>query len=274
MKIKRDVSKNEILLTQETYCQKVLERFEMVDCHPSATSLEPETKLAKSDQCDYLPYQSLIGSLNYLAVATRPDIAHAVSFLSQFNTCFNHTHYNAAKRVLRYLKGTVSLGLCFKKVAHPRLVCYSDSDWANCPVDRRSYTGFVTLYAGTAISWESRKQRTVALSSTVAEYMALSDCTKEALYMSRLLKELCDETSVTEIFCDNRGAIELSINPVYRKRTKHIHTRYHFIRECAVDKRVKFSYCCTAEMPADVLTNCKSLPKIKHEFCTKFLGVK
>jgi len=214
----------------------------------------------------------LIGSLNYLAVATRPDIAYAVSYLSQFNTCYNNTHCNAAKRVLRYLNGTRSLGLVFQKVQSPRLVCYSDSDWAGSPVDRRSYTGFITLYGGSAISWESRKQRTVALSSIEAEYMALSDCTKEALYMSRLYKQLMNVPCVIEIFCDNRGAIELSMNPLYHKRTKHIHARYHFIRESVAEKKVKLSYCSTNEMFADILT--KSLPKVKHGFCTNAVGVK
>ena len=117
-----------------------------------------------------------------------PDIAFAVSYLSQFNCCYNKSHWAAAKRVLRYLKGTQGLGLKYQKTEKP-LCGYVDADWANCTTDRRSYTGYMFILGGCPITWEARKQRTVALSSTEAEYMALSESSKEESHLRRFLEK-------------------------------------------------------------------------------------
>ena len=173
-------------MNQRGYVDDLLKRFGMVDSKPVATPMSQGTKLARNEKIDStqvdVPYRELVGALMYLSVCTRPDITHAASYLSQFNNCYDSDHWTAAKRVLRYLKGTRDVGLIYGKTSDP-LTGFVDADWANCEIDRKSYTGFVFILAGCPISWESRKQRTVALSSMEAEYMAISDATKEATHL-------------------------------------------------------------------------------------------
>lgn len=168
------------------------------------------------------PFRELVGALMYLGVATRPDIAHVVSALSQFNSSFGQTHWTTAKRVLRYLKGTINLGLSYQS-SEGQLEGFVDADWASCLVDRKSYTGYVFTLNNGAISWNSCKQRTVALSSTEAEYMGLTEITKEAIYLRGFLLELGFRgPEAVKISNDNMGALKLTENPVYHARSKHI----------------------------------------------------
>lgn len=208
----------------------------------------------------------------YLAVCTRPDIAHAVSYLSQYNDCHDSSHWSAAKRVLRYLKGTRNVGLSFKKTTKS-LIGYVDANWANCLDDRKSYTGFVFMMAGNPISWESRKQPTTALSSTEAEYMALSEATKEAVYLQSFLLELgMTAVQKVKLFSDNCGAIKLADNPIHHNRSKHIDVRHHFVRGALQSGRIEVVYKPTEHMAADVLT--KGLSRSKHRKCTELLGLR
>lgn len=174
--------------------------------------------------------------LTYLATCTRPDIAFAVSHLSQFNNCFDETHWKAAKRVLRYLKGTSNVGLSFGRTKE-HLSCYTDADLPNNLDDRHSYTGYIFILNGCPVSWESKKQRTTALSSTKAEYMAISDAVKEAVYLRRFIDGLGFELPTKlKIFNDNNGARKLAENPVFHARTKHIDVRHHYVRKyCKVE---------------------------------------
>lgn len=209
----------------------------------------------------------------YLAVSTRPDLAYAVNSLSQFNTCYTNEHWMAAKRVLRYLKGTADHGILFQKTGKP-LHGYADADWASCAEDRRSYSGYFFTLGGAAITWEARKQRTVALSSVEAEYLALGEATKEAIYLRQMLTELklSQPKSAIKIYNDNQGAQQLAKNSVHHSRTKHIDVRHHFIRNCVAEDIVELGYIPTANMPADVLT--KGLPRMKHQTFSKDLGIK
>ncbi|XP_046145331.1 secreted RxLR effector protein 161-like [Osmia bicornis bicornis] len=182
------------------------------------------------DRMNQVPYRSLIGSLMYLATSTRPDIAHAVSALSQFNDNPGEEHWKAAKRVLRYIKRTEKMEIVFTKTEN-ELIGFSDADWGASIDDRRSYTGYVFRLFGGAISWSSRKQKTVAMSSAEAEYMALSEAAKESIYQRRFLTEVVGKLKTTLILCDNQSAGLMAKNPVYHERTKHIDIRYHFVRE-------------------------------------------
>jgi hypothetical protein len=275
----QDVKKQTITMSQSKYIKETLSRFNMENCKGVTTPINPNEKLSK-EMCpkteeekkavEMLPYQSLVGSLMYLAVSTRPDIAHAVSMLSQFNTNFGEQHWRAAKRVLRYLKNTENLSLMFKKYGQ-ELVGYADADWGASIDDRRSYTGYVFNFANVAVSWESRKQRTVAMSSTEAEYMALSESTKEAIHLRRFLSEVLDQPSTTIIFNDNQGAGQLSKNHVFHNRTKHVDIRHHFIREAVEREDIKVEYLPTDQMPADVLT--KGLSSPKQNKCIHALGM-
>lgn len=197
IEFKQDTEKHKIIMSQSKYVKDVLKRFNMEDCKPVTTPMNSNEKLSKEmcpkteeekREIEKLLYQNL-SSLMYLAVSTRPDIIHAVSVLSQYNSNFGTQHWVAAKRVLRYLKNTENLGLIFKKSGE-NLVGYADADWGANIDDRRSYTGYVFSFANAAVSWESRKQRTIAMSSTEAEYMALSESTKEAIHLRRFLSEI------------------------------------------------------------------------------------
>lgn len=253
---------NNISLDQSNYIEKLLKKYRMEECKPVGTPMETGLKLTKESQSnDTYDYRGLIGSLMYVAVSTRPDISHAVSYLSQFNNCFGESHWKAAKRILRYLKGTINLGLTFYKSGLD-ITAYADADWASDNHDRRSYTGYVFCIGDSIVSWESRKQRTVALSSTEAEYMALSDTCKESLFIRKFMLEMFGITPKICIFNDNQSAIKLCKNFMFHSRTKHIDIRHHFIKEIVNNGIVQVRYLSTNDMLADVLT--KALCKEKH----------
>lgn len=268
--------KDYIKISQTGYINEVIRRFGMENSNPVKTPTDPCTKLDRSTNNkdkgqERQPYRELVGALNYLAVGTRPDLAYIVSSLSQFNSCHEKQHWIAAKRVLRYLKNTSSYGIIYRK-GHKVLDGFTDADWASCHLDRRSYTGYAFILSGGAVSWESRKQRTVALSSTEAEYMSLTEATKEGLYLRKLLKEIgIYEANKISIFCDNRGALSLAENSVYHSRSKHIDLRHHFVRDALKENFIELKYLRTEEMPADVLT--KGLPREKHFKCMSLLGM-
>jgi len=205
----------------------------------------------------------------YLSVGTRLDITHAVNFLSQFNEVHRDIHWKAAKRVLRYLKETLDVGMTYRNTDDPPKM-FADADWGGCNVDHRSYSGYIFMMSGATISWDSRKQRTIALSSTEAEYMALSKATKEALYMKKLLNSL--GMNLQEVTLDiDMGAQKLATNPVFHAQTKHIDIRHHFVRDAVEKKMISIEHVSTNEMVADLLT--KALPRVKHEKCVRLLGL-
>ena len=270
MRIKRD--ENSICLDQEQYIDQLLKKFNMQDCKSVGTPLADNFDFnSTKDQNVQNPlYQKLIGSLMYLAVLTRPDICFCVSFLSQFNNCHNDYHWQCAKRILRYLKGTKDFSMKFEK-NDLNLTGYVDADWGSNKNDRKSYTGYVFKLAGGSISWRSCKQKSVALSSTEAEYMALSEATKEAIYLRNLLEDLTGKLDCVSLYNDNQSAKKLAYNPVLHERSKHIDIRYHFIRDAVNDNIVEIKYLSTNEMIADILT--KSLQCIKNSRFAQGLGL-
>ncbi|KAH8356655.1 hypothetical protein KR084_002352 [Drosophila pseudotakahashii] len=208
----------------------------------------------------------------WLALISRPDIYHSVVKLAQRNKDPHGEHVLAIKHVMRYLAGTVTNKLSYCAGDLP-LVGYVDADWAGDASHRRSYTGFVFLMAGGPISWKSEKQDSVALSSTEAEYMALSSAVKEALHLRRLIIEIgCGrEDTPTIIYGDNLSAQNLAKNPVYHARSKHIDIRYHFVREVIQQGDVKLKYVSTNDVIDDLLT--KNLSKLKHEKFVKLMNI-
>lgn len=266
--------KKKFTLNQKGYITELLNQFGMINANPVSNPIDTNVKMIKeekesNDKESKPPFRELVGALMYLAVATRPDIAHAVSALSQFNSSFGQTHWTAAKHVLRYLKGTMNLGLTYR-LSKSQLEGFVDADWASCLADRKSYMGYVFTLNGGAISWNSCKQRTVALSSTEVEYMGLSEITKEAIYLRGFLLELGFRGPETvNISNDNMGALKLSENPVYHARSKHIDGRHHFVRDSLKSGLMKLNYLPTEVMVADVLT--RGLPAHKHRSCVKLL---
>lgn len=178
----------------------------MMDCKAVDTPLESGLDFSESNNNENIdvPYQETIGSLLYLSQISRPDIAYAISLLSRYNNCYTMTHWNAVKRVLRYLKGTVNYRLEFN--SESAFDVYCDADWGNKLNDRYSVTGSCIKVNGGLISWYSKRQKTVALSTTEAEYMALSFTVQEALWIKQLISEVCNEVQKPlAIHCDNVG---------------------------------------------------------------------
>lgn len=179
----------------------------------------------------------------------------------------------AAKRVLRYLKGTHHLKLTFKK-DDTNIVGYCDADWATDTEDRRSCSGYVFTFQGAAISWCSKRQPTIALSTTEAEYMSLSTATQEAIWLKQLEEDFCPTMSSIPIvmFCDNQSAISISGDDIYHARSKHIDIRYHFVRERISKKQISVRYKSTQDMLADVFT--KGLHRPKHLTFAMAMGLR
>ena len=277
MMIKRDRNQKVMSISQKNYIHTVLEKFGMADCKPVATPIDPGVRLNKTSSDDELfdlhTYQQAIGCLTYISTTTRPDISAAVGMLSQFMSNPNTIHWTGIKRILRYLKGTCYHGLVYDGKNGDTLTGYSDADWGGDIVTRRSTSGYIFQLGSSTISWCSRKQATVAKSSTEAEYVALSIATQEAIWLRRLLVDLGFVVDCsTTIFEDNQGAIELSKNPKHHNRTKHIDVNYHFVRERVATKEVNICYCPTNDMLADMLT--KGVTRNVHSKFCDLLGVK
>lgn len=290
MKLIRDWSNGTLILQQEEYVKTILNRFKMNGCTGHSTPVEvgavlppkasKETKIAvnvasSSDKSQRdPPYQEVIGCLLYLSTNTRPDISYIVSFLSQFNANHKAEHWNMLKRVLSYLKKTPKVGLKFVKQERPTfcLTGFADADLAGNPADYYSYSGFCFLLDGNLISWESRKQRISAQHSTEAEYLSLSEATKEALHLSEFINKLtkCGEQRVT-IFNDNKSAIALAYSENFSARTRHLGVRIQLVRENVQRGNILLEHMSTDIMPADVLT--KPLNRINHEKCMRNLSL-
>lgn len=215
------------IITQSKYTNEVLKRFHMNECKSVSTPLKQNIKLRSDDgtkEVNGTMYRQLVGSLNYLTT-TRPDIAYAVSILSQFLTKPHESHWIATKRVLRYLNRTINFGIEYTNACSVELTGHSNSDWARNPYDMKSTTGYIFDIGSRAISWSSKKQSTVSLSSTEAEYKALCSSTCEAIWLRRMLEDIGEgQQEPTTIICDNQSTIKLRNNPVCHKRSKHIDT--------------------------------------------------
>jgi Reverse transcriptase (RNA-dependent DNA polymerase) len=242
MEIEYD-SDGSIKIHQNQYIQQLLDRHGMGECNPVATPLDTSVKLSsittEEAPADPQEYASIVGGLTFAAYVTRPDIACAVGQLSQFLNNPSSTHMHSAKRVLRYLQGTSTLGITYRPPPL-RLQGYSDSDWAGDMDTRRSTTGYVVMLNNGAIAWKSRRQPTVALSTMESEYMALTEATMELKWVRTLLAGLGysngKSDDPTNLFSDNQGAIALAKNPVSHSRAKHIDIRHHFVSEAIQDR--------------------------------------
>jgi hypothetical protein len=216
------------------------------------------------------PYRELVGSLMHLAVTVRPDIAFAVGALARYMASPSLVHWQAAKGVLRYLSGTDDCGITYGP-NKSGLIGYCDADYAGDIDTRRSTSGYVFVLNGGAITWQSKRQQTVAASTTEAEYMSAAVAVKEGLWLRKLLVDLGFDLGTVSIMADNQSAIKLLRNPVFSARSKHIDVIHHFARERVLRKEVAFKYISTDKMLADVFT--KPLSGIKHKFCCMGMGV-
>lgn len=279
MEIERKESTGSIKLTQKNMIKELLEEYDMTECRKCCTPLDPGMKFKNCLDCsncekvDMKNYQSLIGSLMYVGICTRPDIIHSVSKLAQFNKNPHQEHLAGAKHILRYLRNTINYALHFRSLGK-QLLGFADADWAGSCDDRKSYTGYVFLLAGSSISYESKKQPTVALSTAEAEYMAISSAAKEIIYLRNLLVELgfgrCVKQATT-LFGDNISAQQLVRNPVFHARSKHIDIKVHHVREIYQKGHISLKYVSSVENTADIFT--KVLMKSKHQLLLPKLGI-
>ncbi|KAA0038926.1 integrase [Cucumis melo var. makuwa] len=263
-------NEGEIVISQQKYAHDLLKKFRMENASPCNTPMDANLKLCKDDigeAVDPSLYRSLVGSLMYLT-ATRPDILFAVSMLSRFMTNPKRSHWEAGKRVLRYILGTINFGIYYKKVSESVMFGFCDSDWGGNVDDHKSTSGYVFSMGSGVFSWTSKKQSVVALSTTEAEYISLAAAGCQALWLRWMLKELkCIQKCETVLFCDNGSAIALSKNPVFHGRSKHIRIKYHFIRDLVKDGEVIVKYCKTQDQVADIFTKA-----LKFDLFVKFRG--
>jgi hypothetical protein len=262
-----------VRIHQKNYIERIIKTFKLQDTKNTDIPLQPNQKLTKEllteddllrSRIDSEKYRTAIGSLIYLMVSTRPDISYTVSVLSRFMQEPRELHWRCVKRLLRYIKTTKDFCLIYskKKVSKYELVGYSDADYAGSIDDRKSTSGYVFKLNNCIITWNSAKQKTVSLSSTEAEYIALTTAIKEALWLNQLLKELNRGLTEIKMMCDNKSTICLSKNPEFHSRSKHIDIKYHFIKEKISDKTINIEYISTDDMIADIFT--KAVSRIKH----------
>lgn len=264
-------SKLGISICQRKYCLDLLHDTGLLGSKPVSTPLDPSIKLHQDTSKafdDIFSYRRLVGKLLYLTT-TRPDIAFVTQQLSQFLSAPTITHYEAACRVVKYLKGTPGQGLLFRRDSILQILGFTDADWAGCPDTRRSTSGYCFFLGSSLISWRAKKQHTVSRSSSEAEYRALSFASCELQWLLYLLKDLgvsCIKSPV--LYCDNQSAIHIAGNPVFHERTKHLEIDCHFVRERLQQGLFKLLPIKSQSQLADFFT--KPLPpKNFHSFISK-----
>jgi hypothetical protein len=282
IEIKRNRDARTISLSQQSYIASILQRFNFTDAKPLSMPMDPNVQLT-TEQCPtsvtdiasmkHIPYREAVGSLMWAAVGTRPDIAYPVGTLSKFLDNPGPAHWEAVKRVFRYLLGTKEWRMTYG-VGKPGLEGYSDADGMSEEF-RRAISGYAFIIDGGAISWSSKKQELVSLSTTEAEYVAMTHAAKEAIWLRKLIAELFRplEHPIT-LHGDNQSAIALAYSDIgqFHARTKHIDIRYHFIRYVIGTNSIRLVYCPTQDMVADVLT--KALPSVKAKHFAAALGLR
>ena len=286
-----------IAINQTGYIDRILERFQMVNCKTAKTPLNPSLPLRKATptdkRTDQNSYQELTGSLNHAAVFSRPDIAYAASKLSQFNSDPTETHMKTARHVLRYLKGTRDYCIVYgnsQNVEIPPMnddednglhgvfiTGYADADHGGDKDDRKSTTGYIFVINNGPVSWSSHKQSSNAISTMESEYMAISDASREAIARTQFYTDLdIFPSSPPLILSDSQSALALTGDTTSYQRAKHIDIRYHIIHDVIAKEQITVDYIPTADQPADqpadVLT--KALGPQLHQRCVERMGLR
>jgi hypothetical protein len=277
--VHRDFSNHTILINQTRYISDILQRFQLDTANTVSTPADTHTHLQANLGPDDLPlpasvpYREAVGCLMYAMVLTRPDIAYAGSKVAKFTNQPHQSHWTAVKRIFRYLSGTLHMGISYSgSISDLTLRGYCDADYAGDHDDRKSRTGYLFMLANGAVAWCSKRQGCTADSTTEAEFVAMAESVKEAIWLQRLLRSLGFSSSIpTSIFFDNQGAIQLVKNPKFHKRTKHIETKYYLIREKYEQQQVDVLYINTKQQLADLFT--KSLPRDPFQYLRTLQGI-
>ncbi|GJR91241.1 retrovirus-related pol polyprotein from transposon TNT 1-94 [Tanacetum coccineum] len=279
MQIHRDRVSRKIWLSQKSYVKKILQRFNMQDCKPISTPFPTNVKLSSKMspssekermEMSRVPYASAVGSLMFAMICTRPDIAHAVGVVSRYMAEPGREHWEAVKRILRYIKGTSDVALCFGDL-DLIVTGYVDSDYAG-DLDKSKLTiGYVFTLSGRTVSWVSKLQSVVAMSTTKAKYVAAAQSCKEAVWLKMLLEELGYKQEKITLFCDNQSALYLAMNPTFHSKTKHIRVQYQFVYEKVEEGTMDMWKIHTDDNVADYLT--KAINCDKFVWCRSSCGL-
>lgn len=263
MRVRRD-KYNNICIDQQVYVNDKLKQFDMIQCKTSSTpeASEKLTKVTSTTEVkNEKEYRSIVGSLIYASISTRPDITHAVNMVSRYMHEPGQQHMIAAKRVLRYLSDSSDYGLLYKCNVNKytnnevNIVGYCDADWGGDIDDRKSTTGYCIYVNECLVSWNSHKQPTIALSSAEAELMSACDVIKEIMWIKQLLCEMkCEVNTPIIVNIDNQSAMKIAENDIDHGRTKHIDIKYHFIKQHIKDKTIQLKWVSTQSQIADILT--------------------
>lgn len=275
MEVMYDRKKREMFISQQRYIEETADMFGQTQARPTGNPCDQSMKLssANSPKSDVerqamsrTPYRQLLGRLLFIVTTTRPDAAFPVSQLGRFAENPGSQHWKALIKVLRYLRSTSGFGLHYSvDKLQQQLTAYSDADWGNSLDDRRSVSGVLLVLNGGPVIFKSKYQRTVALSTSEAEYMALSMCTQDILWARMLMADLgFEQKNPTVIYEDNQGAIALATNPGYHARTKHVDIRHHFVREKVLAGDIKVIYKETEHQLADILTKALGTKRFQY----------
>jgi len=247
---------NGIFINQEKYVKDILKKYKMNEAKIMVTPMHPSSSLDKDENGKSISekeYRGMIGSLLYLT-ASRPDIVFAVGLCARFQTCAKESHLTAVKRIFRYLVGTTDLGLWYRKDSSFDLVAYCDADYAGDKIERKSTSGTCQFLGQALIGWSCRKQNTIALSTTEAEYVSAASCCSQVLWIKNQMEDYSLRYTNVPIMCDNTSAINLSKNPIQHSRSKHIEIKHHFIRDHVQKKDIVLSFVDTENQLADIFT--------------------
>ncbi|SGZ30521.1 BQ5605_C048g12393 [Microbotryum silenes-dioicae] len=247
-----------ITLSQERYLRDLLDKFRLGNAKPASIPMQPGVVLDFQDSSatpqDRTRYLQAIGSLMYAAVGTRPDLAYVVAYLARFSQQPSPAHWMAITQVLRYIKGTLDLGLTYRKT-DVAFHGYSDANWGACLTTSRSTMGYAFIYSGAAIAWCSKREHRVAKSTTDAEYLSLSYTSGDAIHLSKLLAELGHPVpGPVVIYGDNQGSLALAQHPTNHQGSRHVRISEHYVRKRVAKKEIDVVYIATADMFADIFT--------------------
>src|SRR5258708_6620150 len=270
MEITHDQVAQTISIDQRQYIRKILGHFGLDKVQLVSTPMATNLKLPKmeSPTIDQCMYQSMLGSLMYTAIGTRPDIMFTIHYLSQHSIAPGEKHLNVMKCIYHYLNRTLDLGLLFyRNQFNCNLVSFSDLDWAGDPNTQRLVSGYTFLFCGAVIAWSAKKQPTIALSSTEAKYMAMTHSGKEVVFLNHLFNDLEIPIQLPiSLLVDNQSAIALAENPIFHACSKHIEVCHHWMHEKTGDRTIQLEYVPTVDQVADIFTKLLNSEKFR-KFC-------
>ncbi|KAL2347419.1 hypothetical protein Fmac_001419 [Flemingia macrophylla] len=260
-------------LHQTNYTKELLKKYDMAGCKVSNIPMSTNCYLdndVSGQEVDQTKFRGIIGSLLYLT-ASRPDIMFSVYSCARYQAAPKESHMTVVKKILKYLKGTINCGLWYPKGTTSNLIGFSDADFAGCKLDRKSTSGTCHIFGECLVSWHSKKQACVVLSTAEAEYIAAGSCCAQSIWLKQRLQDFGLKLKKIPLMCDNTSAIKITKNPIMHSRTKHIEIRHHFIRDHVEKGDCEVEFVKSEDQLADIFT--KPLPKERFFDLRNRLGI-